>query len=238
MTIRKTLTIATAFTTMLAFPAFAETYAPKATMSQGQAAVQAQTGGQQNQAQAGQQGQQNQGQNQAQAGQQQGQGGQQNCAQGQQNCGQNQAQNAQGQNNQNANVVQVAQNNPKFSTLIQALKAADMEQVLANAQNVTVFAPTNEAFAKLPEGALATLLKPENKEKLQNVLKYHVLGQTVASANINPGLSQVQTLQGSKLQVVREQNKVTVNGAHVTGTDMNGNNGVIHTIDAVMMPKS
>jgi uncharacterized surface protein with fasciclin (FAS1) repeats len=134
------------------------------------------------------------------------------------------------------NIVELAAGNSKFSTLVAAVKAAGMEKVLASTGPYTIFAPTNEAFAKLPKGALASLLKPENKAVLQQVLKYHVIAGKVMAADVKSG--NVKTAEGSSLKVVAGNGGVTINEAKVVKADNTASNGVIHAIDTVLLPPS
>lgn len=134
-------------------------------------------------------------------------------------------------------IVDTAASNEDFSTLIAAVKAADLVEALKGDGPLTVFAPTNEAFAKLPEGTLENLLKPENKEQLQSILTYHVIPAKIKSSAIAPGETSVETLQGQQVKVVASDNGVTVDGANVIKTDLYTSNGVIHVIDSVILPK-
>lgn len=121
-----------------------------------------------------------------------------------------------------------------FKTLAAALKAADLVDALKGAGPFTVFAPTDEAFAKLPAGTLETLLKPENKAKLAAILKYHVLSGAVYAKDVKT--MPAVTLEGQAINVVAKDGKVTVDGATVAKTDIKCSNGVIHVIDAVILP--
>jgi uncharacterized surface protein with fasciclin (FAS1) repeats len=132
------------------------------------------------------------------------------------------------------NLVEVAVGNEDFTTLVAAVKAAGLAEVLSGEGPFTVFAPTNEAFEKLPEGTVETLLKPENKEKLASILKYHVVSGKVMAADVKT--MEVETVEGSKADVKVEDGKVTIDGANVVATDVKASNGVIHVIDAVIMP--
>jgi len=132
------------------------------------------------------------------------------------------------------NVVEIAAGNKDFSTLVAAVKAAGLAETLSGEGPFTVFAPTNEAFAKLPEGTLEELLKPENKEKLAAILTYHVLGAKVMAADVKSG--NVKTVNGKEVKVKAYDGKVTVDGAKVVKTDIVGTNGVIHVIDTVILP--
>ena len=132
-------------------------------------------------------------------------------------------------------VVAIAAGNPDFSTLVAAVKAADLAETLSGAGPFTVFAPTNAAFDKLPKGTVEDLLKPENKAKLAAILTYHVVAGKVLAADVKTGM--VKTVQGTDLDVKVTTAGVTVNDAKVVKTDIVGSNGVIHVIDTVVLPK-
>lgn len=132
-------------------------------------------------------------------------------------------------------VVAIAAGNADFSTLVAAVKAAGLVETLSGEGPFTVFAPTNDAFAKLPAGTVETLLKPENKGKLTGILTYHVVAGKVLAADVKTG--KVKTVQGTELDIVVKDGAVTVNGAKVVKTDIVGSNGVIHVIDSVVLPK-
>lgn len=135
-------------------------------------------------------------------------------------------------------IVATAAGNPDFSTLVSALKAAELTTALQAAGPFTVFAPSNTAFAALPAGDLETLMKPENKGKLQDLLKYHVVAGKISAADIKDGETELDTmLDGKKLKVVKTADGVTVNGAKVSALDVPASNGVIHVIDAVAVAK-
>ena len=134
------------------------------------------------------------------------------------------------------NVVEIAAGNKDFSTLVAAVKAAGLAETLSGEGPFTVFAPTNEAFAKLPKGTVEDLLKPENKEKLAAILTYHVVGAKVLAADVKSG--KVKTVNGKEFEVKAWDGKVTVDGAKVVKTDIVGTNGVIHVIDTVILPKA
>jgi uncharacterized surface protein with fasciclin (FAS1) repeats len=131
-------------------------------------------------------------------------------------------------------IVDVAAGNKSFTTLVKALKAADLAGTLAEAGPYTVFAPTNEAFNKLPKGTLTNLLKPENKAQLQKVLTYHVVAGEVTSKTLKAG--KVPTVAGADVTVKISGKNVTVNNAKVIKTDLKASNGVIHAIDTVLLP--
>jgi uncharacterized surface protein with fasciclin (FAS1) repeats len=122
-----------------------------------------------------------------------------------------------------------------FSTLVTAIKAAGLVEALKAPGPFTVFAPTDAAFAKLPKGTLEDLLKPENKDKLKSILLYHVVAGKIMAADIK-GEAKPATLEGATLDVIASAGGVTVNGAKVTAADIVASNGVIHVIDAVLLP--
>ena len=132
-------------------------------------------------------------------------------------------------------IVDTAVSAGQFKTLAAALKAADLVETLKGKGPFTVFAPTDKAFEKLPEGTVETLLKPENKEKLTAILTYHVVPGKVLAADVVK-LSEAKTVQGSKVQIAVRNGKVKVNNAKVTATDIEASNGVIHVINRVILP--
>lgn len=136
--------------------------------------------------------------------------------------------------NESESIVQIAAANPSFSTFTKAVEAAGLTETLSAPGAYTVFAPTDEAFAALPAGTLEELMKPENKEKLAQILQYHVLPTKVAAAEIQPG--EVATVEGDPVNLEVAEGKVTVNGAEVVQPDINANNGVIHVIKVVILP--
>jgi uncharacterized surface protein with fasciclin (FAS1) repeats len=133
-------------------------------------------------------------------------------------------------------IVDVASSAGSFKTLVAALKAADLVETLKSKGPFTVFAPTDDAFAKLPKGTLEDLLKPENKGKLKAILTYHVLSGKVMSGDIAGKMLSVATVQGSKVQVNATKG-VMVDNATVTKADIAASNGIIHVIDTVILPK-
>ena len=133
-------------------------------------------------------------------------------------------------------IVDVAVEAGSFNTLVAAVTAADLAETLSGEGPFTVFAPTDEAFAALPAGLVDALLLPENKDALVAVLTYHVLGAEVPSSDVATG--SVETLQGEEIELVAGDNGVTVNGANVIAVDVEASNGVIHVIDAVLVPPS
>lgn len=132
-------------------------------------------------------------------------------------------------------IVEVAAEAGTFNTLIAAAKAADLVDALKGEGPLTVFAPTDEAFGKLPAGTVETLLKPENKEKLQAVLLYHVVEGKVTSDKV-ADLTYAKTLQGQKIDISVKMETVYVNDARVVAADVEASNGVIHVIDSVILP--
>jgi len=135
-------------------------------------------------------------------------------------------------------LVTIAASNPDFSTLVAAVQAAGLVEALQGDGPFTIFAPTNEAFAALPEGTVENLLKPENLETLQTILKYHVVGAKVPASAAIGNEVELDTLAGIKLPVDGTGEGVTVGGANVTATDIMGSNGIIHVVDAVILPPS
>jgi uncharacterized surface protein with fasciclin (FAS1) repeats len=136
------------------------------------------------------------------------------------------------------NLVEVAQGAGQFKTLIAAAKAAGIVDALTGPGAKTLFAPTDGAFAKLPKGTVANLLKPENKDKLKAILTYHVVGgTTIRARDIKTGTSKVDTLNGQALSVKKNAHGVSVNGASVIKADVKASNGIIHVIDKVLLPK-
>ena len=123
-----------------------------------------------------------------------------------------------------------------FKTLVAAVKAAGLVETLKGKGPFTVFAPTDEAFAKLPAGTLDTLLKPENKEKLKGILTYHVVAGKVMAKDVVT-LKEAKTVNGQMLTITVKDGKVMVDNANVAKTDVAASNGVIHVIDAVVLPK-
>jgi len=135
----------------------------------------------------------------------------------------------------NKDVVATAQAAGTFNTLIAALTAGDLVTTLKGTGPFTVLAPTDAAFAKLPTGTVDTLLQPENKAMLQSVLTYHVVAGKVMAADIVK-LTSANTLQGAAVTITVTGTMVKVNDATVVQTDIEASNGVIHVIDAVLLP--
>lgn len=134
------------------------------------------------------------------------------------------------------NIVENAAGSSDHTTLVAAVKAAGLAETLSGAGPFTVFAPTNEAFAKLPAGTVDNLLKPEMKKDLTNILTYHVVSGKLMAADLKDG-QKLKTVEGGELTVSVKDGKVMINGANVTIADVVSSNGVTHVIDAVLMPK-
>ena len=132
-------------------------------------------------------------------------------------------------------LVETAVKGEKFKTLVTALGAAGLVDTLKGKGPFTVFAPTDEAFAKMNSATLADLLKPENKDKLTAILTYHVVSGRVRSSDIK-GDMEASTVNGKSLSIKLNYGKVMVNEANVTVPDVNADNGVIHIIDSVLLP--
>ena len=151
--------------------------------------------------------------------------------------------------NQIPNIVGVAVGNENFSTLVAAVKAADLVETLSGNGPFTVFAPTNSAFAKLPEGTIATLLKPENKATLTSILTYHVVAGKMSSKDImkaikmGNGKATLKTVSGGTLTAWMKGKKLYITDekggmSMITIANVNQSNGVIHVVDTVVLPKA
>jgi len=138
------------------------------------------------------------------------------------------------QQNRSNTIVDLAVETDDLSTLVAAVKAADLVATLQSDGPFTVFAPTNQAFENLPDGTLDTLLKPENKQMLADILTYHVVSGKVMSGDLEDGM-QAETVQGSSV-TINIGNAITVNGAKVVAADVEASNGVVHIIDSVIIP--
>lgn len=134
------------------------------------------------------------------------------------------------------NIVENAAGSSDHTTLVAAVKAGDLAETLSGAGPFTVFAPTNEAFNKLPAGTVDNLLKPEMKKDLQGVLTYHVVPGSLRAADLKDGM-ELTTVQGQKLKVSVKDGKVMINNANVAIADVISSNGVTHVVDAVLLPK-
>jgi uncharacterized surface protein with fasciclin (FAS1) repeats len=135
-----------------------------------------------------------------------------------------------------SDIVATAESAGQFKTLLAAVKAAGLESTLEGSGPFTVFAPTDDAFAKLPAGTVDSLLKPENKEKLKAILTYHVVSGNVPSSEAVK-LSSAKTVNGKDLRLVATGGGLEVNGAKVVKADIAASNGVIHVIDKVVLPE-
>ena len=133
-----------------------------------------------------------------------------------------------------ANLVETAIAAGSFNTLVAAVKAAGLAETLSGPGPFTVFAPTDEAFAKLPAETLTDLLKPENKQKLTDILTYHVVSGRVTAADVSK-ITEADTVNGQKIKV-NATSGVKINDATVTTADVEASNGVIHIIDSVLLP--
>lgn len=140
-----------------------------------------------------------------------------------------------------ANIVETAASAGKFNTLLAAAKAAGLVDALSGGGPITVFAPTDAAFAKLPPGTVETLLKPENKAKLADILKYHVVKGAIYAKDVPTKATHVRTLKASgdrSIRVVRSGKNVHVDKARVIQANIKADNGVIHVINRVLLPSS
>jgi len=133
-------------------------------------------------------------------------------------------------------IVAIASENASFSTLVAALGAGDLVGTLQGEGPFTVFAPTDEAFAKLPEGTVENLLKPENKDQLVSILTYHVVPGEVYAEDV-VSLDSATTVQGADIAISTEGENVLINDATVVTADIKASNGVIHVIDTVIIPE-
>jgi uncharacterized surface protein with fasciclin (FAS1) repeats len=131
-------------------------------------------------------------------------------------------------------VVRVAVNSPEHTTLVAALKGAEYVDALSNAGPFTVFAPTNDAFDKLPAGTVENLLKPESKDALRNILEYHVYVGVISESMVQDGMK-LNQVNLDNVTLNKKDGKITVNGANVLGV-IKATNGVVYVIDAVLLP--
>ncbi|NJL07874.1 MAG: fasciclin domain-containing protein [Rhodospirillales bacterium] len=136
-----------------------------------------------------------------------------------------------------SDIVDTAVKAGQFNTLAAALKAAGLVDTLKGPGPFTVFAPTDEAFKKLPAGTVESLLKPENKAKLVGILTYHVIPGKVMSSALAGKVTDAKTVQGQSVKVDGTKGGVSVDNANVVKADISADNGVIHVIDAVILPK-
>ncbi|NJL23193.1 MAG: fasciclin domain-containing protein [Leptolyngbyaceae cyanobacterium SM1_3_5] len=133
-----------------------------------------------------------------------------------------------------ADIVDIAVGADNFKTLVTAVTAANLVETLKSPGPFTVFAPTNEAFAALPEGTLEELLKPENRDLLRQVLTYHVVPGDLMAGDLRSG--RVATVAGNPVEVEVQSGSVKINDANVVQADIDATNGVIHVIDRVLLP--
>ena len=134
------------------------------------------------------------------------------------------------------NTADVAHSPGQFGTLLAAAQAAGLVPALTGEADLTVFAPTDEAFAALPKGTVESLLKPENKDKLASILKYHVVAGRVYAADAAK-LSGAETLNGQSVVIDLADGALRIDGARVVKADIDASNGVIHVIDRVILPE-
>ena len=134
-----------------------------------------------------------------------------------------------------ADIVDLAVSQDFLTTLVAAVKAGDLVATLKGDGPFTVFAPTNDAFAKLPAGTVENLLKPENKAQLVKILTYHVVPGKVMSSDLKNG-QMAKTVEGSSIKVTLADGKAMINNATVAAADIEADNGVVHVIDTVIMP--
>lgn len=138
---------------------------------------------------------------------------------------------------QSKDIIDLAVGNENLKTLVAAVKAGDLVDVLKSDGPFTVFAPTDAAFAALPAGTLESLLKPENKDKLVAILKYHVVAGKIMSTDLSNG-QRAATVQGEKIKVSISSGEVKIDNAKVVAADVKAKNGVVHVIDQVILPSS
>lgn len=139
---------------------------------------------------------------------------------------------------QDKNIVDIAINDGRFNTLVTALKSADLVETLEGKGPFTVFAPTDEAFNKLPKGTIEDLLKPENKETLKDILLYHVAKGNLSSKDVlNLDGKDITLENGKTAKISVKDGEVFINDSKVIITDIKASNGVIHVIDTVLIPK-
>jgi uncharacterized surface protein with fasciclin (FAS1) repeats len=134
------------------------------------------------------------------------------------------------------NIVETAAGNPAFSTLVKAITAANLGGALSGTGPFTVFAPSNDAFAKLPKGTVEDLVLPANKDKLTAILKLHVVSGKHMASEFTGKSADIATLGGEKVLVSEKNGAVSVGAATVSTADLGASNGVIHVIDTVLMP--
>lgn len=141
-----------------------------------------------------------------------------------------------GDDKKQKDIVDTAVKAGQFETLVAAVKAAGLVETLKGEGPFTVFAPTDEAFKKLGDEAIADLIKPENKDKLTAILTYHVVPGKVMAADVTE-IEKAKTVQGQEIKVKVKEGKVHIDGATVVKADIEASNGVIHVIDSVILPE-
>lgn len=134
-------------------------------------------------------------------------------------------------------LIEVASDNKQISTLAAAAKTAKLADTLESQQNFTIFAPSEEAFSTLPEGKFAEIVDPDNKERLRQIVSYHVVPGIIKADDLEDG-QVLTTLQGNKIRISLKNDSAKVNGAYLVRSDIEATNGVIHVIDDVLMPSS
>jgi uncharacterized surface protein with fasciclin (FAS1) repeats len=139
------------------------------------------------------------------------------------------------QDNDHHDIVSIAQDTENLSTLVAAIQAAELVDVLKGDGPFTVFAPTNAAFEALPDGTLESLLMPENRDQLVEILTYHVVPGEVMSGDLSDGMM-AETVEGSEVTISLSDYGAKVNGANIEAADIEASNGVVHVIDAVILP--
>ena len=144
--------------------------------------------------------------------------------------------NAQAHDGHKKDIVETAIYGGIFKSFISAIKAADLIDTLRKKGQFTVFAPTDEAFSKLPTGTFEALLKPENKKRLTDILKYHVIKARIPTKKISDGTVQLKMLNKKQAKLSSKYGKVTINKAKIIKSDMMAKNGIVHIIDEVLLP--
>lgn len=132
-------------------------------------------------------------------------------------------------------IAQVAMSTGMHNTLVKALKAAGLADMLMQSGDYTIFAPTDAAFAKLPAGTLQMLMQPENRDKLRSILQYHVVSGRVTAKQVM-GMSSATTASGQTLNIMTMGDKVMIGNANIVKADVMASNGIVHVIDTVLMP--
>jgi uncharacterized surface protein with fasciclin (FAS1) repeats len=132
------------------------------------------------------------------------------------------------------NIIETAVSNGSFNTLVAAVKAADLADALTSEGPFTVFAPTDDAFGKLPDGIVNALIKPENKEDLTSILTYHVLVGKIMSTDLSDGMK-AKTINGNEVTVHLREGRVFINDAEVVLADVETDNGIIHAVNKIIM---